>query len=51
MLINKLKYKNNNINFHKDKPSNFANFTQRKYDYDKLEKQLLGWDDGEYDDD
>ena len=21
-----------------------ANFTQRKYDYDKLEKQLLGWD-------
>lgn len=44
-------YKNNNINFHKDKPSNFANFTQRKYDYDKLEKQLLGWDDGEYDDD
>lgn len=31
-----------------DKPkkqvSSFANFTQRKYDYDKLEKQLLGWD-------
>ena len=21
-----------------------ANFTQRKYDYDKLEAQLLGWD-------
>lgn len=26
------------------KPSNFNNFTQREYDYDKLEKQLLGWD-------
>ena len=26
------------------KQSNFANFTQRKYDYDKLEAQLLGWD-------
>ena len=24
-----------------------ANFTQRKYDYDKLEKQLLGWDDSD----
>lgn len=24
--------------------STFANFTQRKYDYDKLEAQLLGWD-------
>ena len=21
-----------------------ANFTQRQYDYDKLEAQLLGWD-------
>ena len=36
-----------------DKPkkevSSFANFTQRKYDYDKLEKQLLGWaSDEEY---
>ena len=34
-----------------DKPkkevSTFANFTQRKYDYDKLEKQLLGWADDE----
>ena len=27
-----------------NKPSNFANFTQREYDYDKLEAQLLGWD-------
>ncbi len=26
------------------KSSNFANFTQRQYDYDKLELQLLGWD-------
>ena len=26
-----------------------ANFTQRKYDYDKLEKQLLGWDDSDDD--
>ena len=36
-----------------DKPrkevSRFANFTQRKYDYDKLEKQLLGWADDEED--
>ena len=36
-----------------DKPkkevSTFANFTQRKYDYDKLEKQLLGWVDDEED--
>lgn len=24
---------------------NSANFTQREYDYDKLEKQLLGWED------
>ena len=26
------------------KQSTFANFTQREYDYDKLEAQLLGWD-------
>ena len=26
-----------------------ANFTQRKYDYDKLERQLLGWDNSEDD--
>ena len=36
-----------------DKPkkevSSFANFTQRKYDYDKLEKQLLGWANDEED--
>ena len=27
-----------------------ANFTQRKYDYDKLEAQLLGWDTSDDDD-
>ncbi len=27
-----------------NKTSNFANFTQRQYDYDKLEAQLLGYD-------
>lgn len=27
------------------KQSNFANFTQRQYNYEKLEAQLLGWDD------
>ena len=33
----------------KKEVSSFANFTQRKYDYDKLEKQLLGWVDDEED--
>ncbi|QPJ86595.1 hypothetical protein HH195_11535 (plasmid) [Sarcina sp. JB2] len=37
--------KNNN-----NKPSNFANFTQREYDYDKLEAQLLSWADSNDDD-
>ena len=38
-------------NFDKPKKevSSFANFTHRKYDYDKLEKQLLGWADDEED--
>lgn len=27
-----------------NKKAGFANFTQRVYDYEKLEKQLLGWD-------
>ena len=31
-----------------NKQSTFANFTQRQYDYDKLEKQLLGWADDDY---
>lgn len=44
--------------FKEDKPiskpkkkSSFANFTQREYDYEKLERQLLGWDDDEDDED
>ena len=47
-IENKIEPITNNNN----KPSNFANFTQRKYDYDKLEAQLLGWadDDEDYDD-
>ena len=32
------------------KQSTFANFTQREYDYDKLEAQLLGWADSDDDD-
>ncbi len=39
-IENKIEPITNNNN----KPSNFANFTQRQYDYDKLEAQLLGWD-------
>lgn len=27
-----------------NKKVGFANFTQRVYDYEKLERQLLGWD-------
>ena len=37
-IENKIESNNNN------RPSNFANFTQRNYDYNKLEKQLLGWE-------
>ena len=44
-IENKIEPITNNNN----KPSNFANFTQRQYDYDKLEKQLLGWVDDEED--
>lgn len=36
--------KTTNATYNNNKSSNFANFTQREYDYDKLEKQLLGWD-------
>lgn len=43
-------YRNNNSFYNKEKISNFSNFTQREYDYNKLEKQLLGWDDGDDDD-
>ncbi|QPJ86719.1 RNA replicase (plasmid) [Sarcina sp. JB2] len=35
--------------YNNNKTSTFANFTQRKYDYDKLEKQLLGWADSDDD--
>lgn len=31
----------------KQKELKFNNFEAREYDYDKLEKKLLGWDDGE----
>ncbi|MPQ44712.1 replication initiation protein [Clostridium tarantellae] len=54
----KLKNKkiNNNLNYLKgmlenktitqpQKILNFTNYNQREYDYDSLEKQLLGWDD------
>lgn len=33
------------------KKSNFTNFTQREYDYNKLENQLLGWDADDDEDD
>lgn len=35
--------------YNKSRNTNVANFTQRVYDCDALEKQLLGWSDGEYD--
>lgn len=38
-------------NINSSKPSNFDNFTPREYDYNKLEKQLLGWDIEEADED
>ena len=44
------KNKNNYRLAHNKANSNFANFTQRQYDYDKLEKQLLGWADSNDDD-
>lgn len=43
------KNKNNYRLAHNKANSTFANFTQRKYDYDKLEAQLLGWDSSEDD--
>ena len=43
-IENKIEPITNNNN----KQSTFANFTQRQYDYDKLEKQLLGWADDDY---
>lgn len=41
------KNKNNYRRAYNKANSTFANFTQRKYDYDKLEKNLLGWGDFE----
>lgn len=42
--IKKSNYNNSNTTTTTGKPLKFANFTQRDYDYDSLEKQLLGWD-------
>lgn len=45
------KIKANTIkNYKTPKTSNFRNFTEREYDYEKLERQLLGWDDSDDDD-
>ena len=42
------KNKNNyRLAYNKSNATATANFTQREYDYDKLEKQLLGWDDSD----
>lgn len=38
-------YKPNKNNSNEPKPLRFNNFEPREYDYDKLEKKLLGWDD------
>ncbi|WP_195926951.1 replication initiator protein A [Sarcina ventriculi] len=40
---------NRNKNYKSNMKSSFNNFKQRNYDFDKLEKQLLGWD-VDYDD-
>lgn len=40
----------NKIEAVNNKKSNFNNFTQREYDYEKLERQLLGWDDSDDED-
>lgn len=37
-------YKPNKNNINEPKPLRFNNFEARQYDYDKLEKKLLGWD-------
>lgn len=37
-------FNNTQNNTIQKKPARAANFTQRDYDYDSLEKQLLGWD-------
>ena len=51
-IENKIEPKrDNNENKNNKVKSSFRNFTEREYDYDKLEKQLLGWDDEDEDDD
>jgi len=47
-IIKKVVIENKIENGNKNKTSNFANFTQRKYDYEKLEKNLLGWSNDEF---
>lgn len=42
-LENKKKSKKQKIANNKKNPARKVNFTQREYDYDNLEKQLLGW--------
>ncbi|WP_392485947.1 DnaD domain protein [Haloimpatiens sp. FM7315] len=37
-------YKPKNYSNHNNKNSNFNDFNQREYDYEDLEKKLLGWD-------
>ena len=43
------KRRNKFSNSYNAKKNTTANFTQRKYDYDKLENQLLGWDNSDDD--
>ena len=43
----KINKTHNNTTYNNYKQSNFANFTQRQYDYSKLENQLLGWDNSD----
>lgn len=40
----KISYKKNNSYNNNSKPSTFNNFEQRVYDFDTLERKLLGWD-------
>lgn len=41
----KQKQKNNKYNGNSGNNGNFNNFEQRQYDFDELEKELLGWND------
>ena len=44
ILENLIKDKSNNV-IKQEKPLKCANFTEREYDLERLEKALLGWDD------